>query len=55
MWLIEVGEKMSSLRVASGLPLVGVAEPHAIEERGVAGGGGCGGCGGGGAAAAISW
>ena len=52
MLLIEVGEKMSSLRVASGLPLVGVAEPH-IEERGVDAGGGCGGCGA--AAAAISW
>ena len=48
---------MSSLLVASGLPVVGVADPHAIEDLGVAGGGGCGavgGCGGG-AAAAISW
>ena len=52
MLLSEVGEKMSSLRVTSGLPLVGVAEPH-IEDLGVDAGGGCGGCGA--AAAAISW
>ena len=50
------GEYMSSLLVASGLPVVGVADPHAIEDLGVAGGGGCGAVGGGGgAAAAISW
>ena len=48
----KVGAKKSSLRVTSGLPVVGVAEPHA---RGVDGaGGGCGGCGGG-TAGAISW